>query len=43
MCRTLWTAQRQWYHKQCEKITVFCEKQKTWFCHGCKERNAEKI
>ena len=34
----------EWYHKRCEKIplAVFCEKQKTWFCRGCKNRNAEK-
>lgn len=23
ICRTPWTTQRQWYHKQCEKITLF--------------------
>ena len=34
----------EWYHKRCEKIPLagFCGKQETWFCRGCKNRNAEK-
>ena len=34
----------EWYHKQCEKISliVFHDKQKMWFCRGCKDQSAAK-